>query len=256
MISHPACAVEPRAVCETELDRGGDREIVGGRSPSRVEELAQFVCRSRWERISQPARKQLQLRVLDSIGVALGALHGEPVAMVREQVREFGGAPLSTLIRAGRGAPDRAAFYNGTLVRDLDFNDSYLAPDETCQPRDNLAPMLAAAEYAHADGRTLLTALAVAYQVQNRLSEVAPRACGYSSATGARSSESSTTMRASHPADGLGCRDGEVRPARRRSRRTAAARTDRHAVRHLDQLHVDDLMSLLANATDLMTEAT
>lgn len=158
--------------------------MAGHRGPSRVEELAQFVCRSRWDQISEPAREQLRLRVLDSLGVAFGALDGEPVAMVRAQVREFGGAPLCTLIGAGRGAPDRAAFYNGALVRYLDFNDSYLAPGETCHPSDNLAPVLAAAEYAHADGRTLLTALAVAYQVQNRLSEVAPvRARGFDHTT-------------------------------------------------------------------------
>jgi 2-methylcitrate dehydratase len=163
---------------------GSDRGIASRRGPSRVEELARFVCRSRWEQISQPAREQLRLRVLDSLGVALGALDGEPVAMVREQVREFGGAPLCTLIGEGRGAPDRAALYNGALVRYLDFNDSYLAPGETCHPSDNLAPVLAAAEYAHADGRTLLTALAVAYQVQNRLSEVAPvRAKGFDHTT-------------------------------------------------------------------------
>jgi 2-methylcitrate dehydratase len=163
---------------------GSDREIAGRRAPSRVEELARFVCRSRWEQISQPAREQLRLRVLDSLGVALGALDGEPVALVREQVQEFGGAPLCTLIGAGRGAPDRAALYNGALVRYLDFNDSYLAPGETCHPTDNLAPVLAAAEYAHADGRTLLTALAVAYQVQNRLSEAAPvRAKGFDHTT-------------------------------------------------------------------------
>jgi 2-methylcitrate dehydratase len=163
---------------------GSDREVAGRRGPSRVEELARFVCRSRWEQISQPAREQLRLRVLDSLGVALGALDGEPVAMVREQVREFGGAPLCTLIGAGRSAPDRAAFYNGALVRYLDFNDSYLARGETCHPSDNLAPVLAAAEYAHADGRTLLTALAVAYQVQNGLSEVAPvRAKGFDHTT-------------------------------------------------------------------------
>jgi 2-methylcitrate dehydratase len=161
-----------------------DREIAGHRRPSRVEELARFVCQSRWEQISQPARQQLRLRVLDSLGVALGALDAEPVAMVREQVREFGGAPLCTLIGAGRGAPDRTAFYNGALVRYLDFNDSYLAPGETCHPSDNLAPVLAAAEYAHADGRTLLTALAVAYQVHNRLSEAAPvRAKGFDHTT-------------------------------------------------------------------------
>jgi 2-methylcitrate dehydratase len=163
---------------------GGDREVAGHRARSRVEHLARFVCRSRWEQISEPAREQLRLRVLDSLGVALGALDGEPVAMVREQVREFGGAPLCTLIGVGKGAPDRAAFYNGALVRYLDFNDSYLAPGETCHPSDNFAPVLAAAEYARADGRTLLTALAVAYQVQNRLSELAPvRARGFDHTT-------------------------------------------------------------------------
>jgi 2-methylcitrate dehydratase len=151
---------------------------------TRVEQLATFVVRSHWDEISEQAREQLKLRVLDSLGVALGALDGEPVAMVREQVLEFGGAPLVTLIGAGRGAPDRAALHNGALVRYLDFNDSYLAPGETCHPSDNLAPVLAAAEYAHADGRTLLTALAVAYQVQNRLSDVAPvRAKGFDHTT-------------------------------------------------------------------------
>jgi 2-methylcitrate dehydratase len=154
------------------------------RRATRVDELAQFVCRSDWDDISEQAREQLKLRVLDSLGVAFGALDGGPVAMVREQVEEFGGAPLATLIGAGKSAPDRAALYNGALVRYLDFNDSYLAPGETCHPSDNLAPVLAAAEYAHADGRTLLTALAVAYQVQNRLSEVAPvRAKGFDHTT-------------------------------------------------------------------------
>jgi len=160
------------------------REAARDRRPTRVERLARFVCRSRWEDISEPAREQLKLRVLDSLGVAFGALDGEPVAMVREQLQEFGGAPLATLIGGGRSAPDRVALYNGALVRYLDFNDSYLAPGETCHPSDNLAPVLAAAEYAHADGGTLLTALAVAYQVQNRLSEVAPvRAKGFDHTT-------------------------------------------------------------------------
>jgi 2-methylcitrate dehydratase len=152
--------------------------------PTEVDALARFVCRSAWDDVSEPAREQLKLRVLDSLGVAFGALDGEPVAMVREQVREFGGAPLATLIGAGKSAPDRAALYNGALVRYLDFNDSYLAPGETCHPRDNLSPVLAACEYAHADGRTLLTALAVAYQVQCRLSEAAPvRAKGFDHTT-------------------------------------------------------------------------
>ncbi|MEX2194247.1 MAG: MmgE/PrpD family protein [Thermoleophilaceae bacterium] len=160
------------------------RAKVAGRRDTRVDQLARFVCRSAWDDISEPAREQLKLRVLDSLGVGLGAMDGEPVAMVREQVQEFGGAPLATLIGGGSSAPDRAALFNGALVRYLDFNDSHLAPGETCHPSDNLAPVLAAAEYAHADGRTLLTALALAYQVQIRLSEAAPvRAKGFDHTT-------------------------------------------------------------------------
>jgi 2-methylcitrate dehydratase len=160
------------------------RSVVSPNPTTQVERLARFVADSHWEGISDAAREQLKLRVLDSLGCALGALGAEVPAMVRAQVHEFGGAPLATLIGGGKSAPDRAALYNGALVRYLDFNDSYLAPGETCHPSDNLAAVLAASEYAGADGRTLLTALAVAYQVQNRLSEVAPvRAKGFDHTT-------------------------------------------------------------------------
>jgi 2-methylcitrate dehydratase len=153
-------------------------------SPTKVEQLGEFVAAATYEQLSDAAREQLKLRVLDSLGCALGALGAEVPGMVLEQVRDFGGAPHSTLIGAERTAPDRAALYNGTLVRYLDFNDSFLSPGETCHPSDNLAPTLAAAEYARADGRTLLCALAVAYQVQIRLSEQAPvRAKGFDHTT-------------------------------------------------------------------------
>ncbi|HKO29256.1 MAG TPA: MmgE/PrpD family protein [Solirubrobacteraceae bacterium] len=147
---------------------------------TRVEELAQFTATACWDDVSTPAREQLKMRVLDSVACALGALDGDVPARVRAQIDDFGGEPLCTLIGGGWSAPDRAALYNGTLVRYLDFNDSYVAPGETCHPSDNFASVLAAAEYAGADGSDLLTALAVAYQVQCRLSVVAPvRAKGF-----------------------------------------------------------------------------
>lgn len=151
---------------------------------SRSEELAAFIEGARWERISPAARQALKIRVLDSLACALGAIDGEPVRMIRKDIEEFGGNPLCTLIGGGRTSPDRAAFYNGALVRYLDFNDSHLAPGETCHPSDNLGAVLAASEYARATGRQFLTALAVAYQVQCRLSEAAPvRARGFDHTT-------------------------------------------------------------------------
>jgi 2-methylcitrate dehydratase len=118
--------------------------------------------------------RELKTRVLDSLGCALGALGHEPVRFIRQQIDDFGGSDRCTLIGGGKTAPDRAAFFNGALVRYLDFNDSYLASGETCHPSDNLGAVFAASEYANASGRDFLTALAVAYQVQCRLSEAAP----------------------------------------------------------------------------------
>ena len=149
-----------------------------------VERLAAFVSARTWDDISSAGRGALKIRVLDALGCALGALGGPPVQAVRAEVDELGGTPRCTLIGGGRSAPDRAALLNGAAVRYLDFNDSYFAPGETCHPSDNLAPVLAAAEYAGASGRELLTALAVAYQVQCRLSDEAPvRARGFDHVT-------------------------------------------------------------------------
>lgn len=154
------------------------------RFPSRSEQLAAFVERAAWGNISPAARKALKIRVLDSLGCAFGAGNGAPVRVVRENIEEFGGNPLCTMIGGGKTSPDRAAFHNGALVRYLDFNDSYLARGETCHPSDNLGAVLAAAEYSLASGRQFLTALAVAYQVQCRLSDEAPvRARGFDHTT-------------------------------------------------------------------------
>ncbi len=149
-----------------------------------AERLAAFVLRASYDVLSETARQQMKIRVLDALGCAIGALEGDPVRMVRAHTHEFGGVGQCTLIGGDRTAPDRAAFYNGFLVRYLDFNDSYLAPRETCHPSDNLSAVLAAAEPARRTGPEFLTALAVAYQVQCRLSDVAPvRAKGFDHTT-------------------------------------------------------------------------
>ncbi|MFW6049550.1 MAG: MmgE/PrpD family protein [Myxococcota bacterium] len=136
--------------------------------------LARFATSAQPVDVSADAREALTVRILDSLGCALGALGADPVRRVRAYVDAMGGTPRCTLFGGGRSSPDRAALHNGFLVRYLDFNDSYLAPGETCHPSDNLAAVLAAAEASEADGATLLAALAVAYQVQCRLSDVAP----------------------------------------------------------------------------------
>ncbi|MGO1544069.1 MAG: MmgE/PrpD family protein [Gulosibacter sp.] len=149
-----------------------------------VTQLAEFVAKASFDDLSAEALEHLKIRVLDTLGVAIGALDAEPIAAIRGLVEDLGGAPTATLIGGGKTAPDRAAFYNSALSRYLDFMDSYLAKGETNHPSDNFGAVLAAAESVGASGKELLTAFGVAYQVHARLSDVAPvRAKGFDHTT-------------------------------------------------------------------------
>ncbi len=149
-----------------------------------VEQLAEFVVRASYDDLSDAARLQLKIRVLDSIGCAIGAVDAEPIELIRAQMDDFGGTGRCTVIGGGQTAPDRAAFVNSAMVRYLDFNDAYLAKGETSHPSDNFGAVLAAVEYAGGSGKELMTSLAVAYHVQCRLDDVAPvRAKGFDHTT-------------------------------------------------------------------------
>jgi 2-methylcitrate dehydratase len=149
-----------------------------------AQRLAAFITGASFRELSDRAVEQLKIRVLDSLGCAVGALGAPPLAAIRAQIQDFDGEGRCTLIGGGRASPDRAALYNSALVRYLDFNDSYLARGETCHPSDNLGAVLAAGEYRGISGSELLVSLAAAYQVQCRLSDVAPvRARGFDHTT-------------------------------------------------------------------------
>ncbi len=140
----------------------------------KVEELAKYLVKTSYEDLSKEAISALKIRLLDSLGCAIGALGHPTIENIKLLIKDFGGSPLSSLIGGGKTSPERAAFYNGALIRFLDFNDSFLAKNETCHPSDNIGAILAAGEYAKASGKQFLIALACGYQVQCHLSEVAP----------------------------------------------------------------------------------
>jgi len=109
-----------------------------------VARLARFVGARSWHDLSEAAREELKIRVLDALGCALGAMDAPPVRTIRAHLEEFGGRQLCTLIGGGHSAPDRAALYNGSLVRYLDFNESLVRyldlNDSYFAPRRDLSP--------------------------------------------------------------------------------------------------------------------
>jgi 2-methylcitrate dehydratase len=53
-----------------------------------VERMARFAADAFYDDLSEAAREQLKMRVLDALACAIGALDGEPVRLVRAQEEE------------------------------------------------------------------------------------------------------------------------------------------------------------------------
>jgi 2-methylcitrate dehydratase len=141
---------------------------------TKAEDLAAFCLDTTYADVPARSREHLRVLFLDALGCALGAVGQGPMPRIRAQVDAFGGNACSTLVGGGRTSPDRAASYNSMLERYLDFMDGFATKDEACHPADNAMSVLAVAEDRRLSGRELMTALAVAYEVETRLIDLAP----------------------------------------------------------------------------------
>jgi len=153
-------------------------------SKSLAHTLAEFACSLKFEDLSPSVVHEVKRRVIDSLGCALGAWNEEPCAIARKVASEFSAKNGATIIGTKHQAPpDWAAFATGCCIRYFDYNDTYLSK-EPAHPSDNIAAALAAAECVGANGRDLIAAIALAYEVQCRLCDAASiRARGWDHVT-------------------------------------------------------------------------
>ena len=152
----------------------GNHATIATDTPTVAQQIGRFAVDAAFDDIPGYALHRLKCNLLDSFACALGALAGPPIGRLRAQTERFGGNPISSLIGGGQTAPDRAAAFNTALTRYLDFMDSFMTKGETCHPSDNIGSILAAGESAGRDGREFLTDLAVAYEIECRLTEAIP----------------------------------------------------------------------------------
>src|SRR5216110_2073142 len=146
--------------------------------------LADYACALEFAELSPEVVHEVKRRVIDSLGCALGAWKEEPCRIAREITSEFSAKRGSTIIGTSHKAPpDWAAFANGCAIRYFDYNDTYLSK-EPAHPSDNIAAVLAVAESAGAKGDGVITAIALAYEVQCRFCDAASlRARGWDHVT-------------------------------------------------------------------------
>lgn len=135
-------------------------------------QIAEFVVKSRWDEVPAAAVDAARRAILDCLGVMLAGAT-EPAARIVQRVAEAeGGAPLATVVGTGRrtGAV-WAALANGTAAHALDFDDTNFAMmGHPSAPV--LSATLAAGELALADGRAVVHAFLLGFEVETTLAEV------------------------------------------------------------------------------------
>src|SRR6184192_2943225 len=146
--------------------------------------LADYACALEFAELSPEVVHEVKRRVIDSLGCALGAWKEEPCRIAREVASEFSAKRGSTIFGTNhKGPPDWTAFANGCAIRYFDYNDTYLSK-EPAHPSDNISAALAVAESVEGTGPELITAIALAYEVQCRFCDAASiRARGWDHVT-------------------------------------------------------------------------
>ena len=139
-----------------------------------TEMLSSYACGLSYEDLGPEVVHQVKRTLVDTFGCALGGYLSEPAKIAR---RLAGGvtstSPSRILGTEDYSSMDMAGFANGVMVRYLDCNDSYFSPGGG-HPSDMIPAALSAADTLSADGRTLITAIALAYEVFCRLSDQVP----------------------------------------------------------------------------------
>lgn len=140
------------------------------------EHLATFAEQLKFEAIPSDVIARVKLHILDILGIGVAASNLEYARIITETVRAWGGQPESTVIRYGDRLPvPSAVLANGSFTHGLDFDDTHAASithASTCV----VPAALAMGEALHADGKTVLTAAVVGYEVITRLGAAAPGA--------------------------------------------------------------------------------
>ena len=95
-----------------------------------LETLSSYAASLSYKNLSESAIKAAKVRIIDTIGCALGGYTSEPSKITRSLCFSTG-APLTARVIGSltRTSTEMAAFANGTMLRYLDFNDAYRMKD-------------------------------------------------------------------------------------------------------------------------------
>src|SRR5437016_13051356 len=152
---------------------GFARKVRAAETRPLAERLAAYAAALRYEDLDAATVERVKSHVIDTLGCGIAAFDERPVRICREIAQSVQGA--ATIIGTTRKtSPDLAAFANGAAGRYYDLNDIYVGKvtKVTTHPSDHIAPCIAVAEAERASAHDLITAIALAYEIDCRLVDV------------------------------------------------------------------------------------
>ncbi len=137
------------------------------------QQISEYVATLSYEKLTDEAIQAVKERYLDSFATSLAAYNSPPAAAMRNFATQATAAYGATVLGTKHKAPiDYAAVYLGTLIRALDWNDTYLNR-EPAHPSDNLPACLCVAEAEDKNGKDLILATVLTYELHCRLCDAA-----------------------------------------------------------------------------------
>ena len=130
-----------------------------------TEALVSFAQKSSYESLPEDVVHAVKLRVIDAFASALGAYDNPTSELARKvAMRSRTDNPATVWGSKIQTTPEAAAFANGVMTRLLDISDTYLGKSRG-HPSDMISGILAVAQSVHADGKAVINAITLAYDV-------------------------------------------------------------------------------------------
>lgn len=130
-----------------------------------VRRIAEYVTSLSENDVSRQVRHRFIVHAIDAIGCALAGMDGSPSQIARRLAASGPSDAGVSVIGVDRPTvPEYAAFANTTMVRYLDFNDTFVGAT-SAHLSDLMPAVLASGESVHATGSQVIAGFHVAYEV-------------------------------------------------------------------------------------------
>ncbi|GJQ61824.1 MAG: MmgE/PrpD family protein [Melioribacteraceae bacterium] len=131
--------------------------------------MAEWTYNLKYEDLPAEVVNEVKRYLYDSVGCAYGGYHTKDVNIIKDIYTEMGGKEEASLFGFKEKMPAvNATLVNSLMIRALDFNDIYWKEDPS-HPSDIIPAALTAAELVGADMKTVITAIVIAYEFEQRM---------------------------------------------------------------------------------------